>query len=310
MVDSYMIGKVDRISPEAPIPIVTISHKENRLGGASNVALNLQVLGAEPLLCTVVGNDAMGTVFHRLMEENKLRQVGIIDDETRMTTSKTRIIGHNQQLLRVDEETTADISSDTEKKLLNAFHDLISTFTIDAIIFEDYDKGVITRSLIEKTEQIAHTRNIPLCVDPKKRNFGNYRNVSLFKPNLKEISEGLKIEITKNNKASLAEAVTSLHNNSGHNIIMVTLAEKGVFISDGKQHLAIPATVRDIADVSGAGDTVISTATLCLVSGLDIIDIARISNIAGGLVCEKVGVVPVDRELLLSECLRLFVDQK
>jgi rfaE bifunctional protein kinase chain/domain len=301
-----MIGNVERISPEAPVPVVTITHKENRPGGAANVALNLQALGAEPVICSVAGRDNMGIIFSKLMEDNNLSSAGLIYDDNRITTCKTRVIGHNQQLLRVDEETTEEISSLTEQKLITVIKNLMSAESIDAVIFEDYDKGVVTPSLIGNVVNLAASEQIPVCADPKKKNFGNYKNVTLFKPNFKEITEGLKIDIQKTDIPALAHAVAMFHKASGNKLVMITLSEMGVFISDGRRFETVPASVRDIADVSGAGDTVISVATLCLTAGIDIYDIAIISNLAGGLVCEKVGVVPVNKEQLLNECLRLY----
>lgn len=301
MVDAYMWGNVNRISPEAPVPIVSSKKRENRLGGAANVARNIIALGATPILCSVIGNDEKGSIFKELLEKREMTQKGILSSEKRITTVKTRIISNSQQLLRVDEEIETPLDSETEEIFIELLLRIIADEKPDAIIFEDYDKGVITENLIEQVVEKANSSNIPTLVDPKKRNFLTYKKVSLFKPNFKELVEGLKIEIDKTNKNQLIRATQQFHEMSEHKIIMTTLSEAGVFISDNHQYISIPAEVRDITDVSGAGDTVISTAALCLASDLSLFEIASISNLAGGLVCEKVGVVPIDRELLIAE---------
>ncbi|MCX6256750.1 MAG: bifunctional ADP-heptose synthase [Bacteroidia bacterium] len=306
MVDSYLFGNVNRISPEAPIPVVTVNKKENRPGGAANVVLNILSMGAEPLLCSVIGNDNMGKEFLNLMEKNGLRTNGIIRTGNRMTTCKTRIIGHHQQLLRVDEEVTEYIREETESELTGTIFSILDKDQVDAIIFEDYDKGVITPTLIDKVVKMAAVKGIPIAVDPKKRNFSNYRNVTLFKPNFKEISEGLKLEISPADSKEMKNAVNILQQKSNNRMFLVTMSEHGVYYQDGEISGIIPAMIRDIADVSGAGDTVISIAVLCMVAGLGIKDIAEISNLAGGLVCEKVGVVPVDKDQLLEECRKIY----
>ncbi len=304
MIDSYMWGKVDRISPEAPVPILASTQLENRLGGAANVALNLQALGARPILCSVVGNDSKSRIFAQLLENYGLTDVGIISDSTRATTTKTRIISGTQHLLRIDEEITKPLHEELQKKFFAHIEQLLETEKIDAIIFEDYDKGVITPNIIEWVVSLANSRKIPTLVDPKKRNFLDYNNVTLFKPNFKELCEGLKVDVDKKSYDSIFEAARQLNKRMKVKYAMITLSERGVLISDGEQYDAIPAELRNIADVSGAGDTVISVASLCLVAGLAPKMIASVSNLAGGLVCEKVGVVPINKKQLLEECLK------
>ncbi len=304
MVDAYMWGKVDRISPEAPVPIIASSKFENRLGGAANVALNLQALGARPLLCSVVGNDSKAGIFMQLLQNYELSSAGILTDSTRVTTTKTRIISGTQHMLRVDEEITKPLHEELQKKFFAHVEQLLEKEKIDAIIFEDYDKGVITPSIIEWVVGLANARKIPTLVDPKKRNFLDYHNVTLFKPNFKELCEGLKMEVDKKSYDSIFEAAREINKRMGVQYAMVTLSERGVLISDGESYNAIPAELRNIADVSGAGDTVISVASLCLASGMAPKMVAAVSNLAGGLVCEKVGVVPIDKKQLLDECLR------
>lgn len=307
MIDSYLWGKVERISPEAPVPVVTGTKEENRLGGAANVALNVQSLGATPVLCSVIGNDEKARTFYELLQRQGITNKGIIEDADRMTTVKTRVISQHQHLLRVDRETDKPLSSTVEKRFILHILSVLAENNISAIIFEDYDKGSITPNVIKAVVDEANKKNIPTLVDPKKRNFGSYDNVTLFKPNFKELVEGLKVEASKNDPQSLRDAANVLHKTKGVSLVMITLSEAGVYISNNKEYKVIPAHIRDISDVSGAGDTVISVASLCLASGLDLFATAALSNMAGGLVCEKVGVVPIEKTRLIEEAARLKI---
>jgi D-glycero-beta-D-manno-heptose-7-phosphate kinase len=302
MVDSYMWGNVERISPEAPVPVVSVSKHENRPGGAANVAMNIKSLGANPIICSVVGDDENSYTLFDILKQKGIPVHGIIKSKNRKTTSKTRIISHNQHLLRIDEEIDKELSKEDQIQFIEHISGILSTNNIQSIIFEDYDKGVITSDLIAKVVELANLKDIPVSVDPKKRNFNNYRNITLFKPNFKEFIEGTKSDINKSDFEKLFLATRAFQNNFNIKYIIITLSESGMFISDGKTYHNIPAKVIDISDVSGAGDTVISVATLCLVAGLDIYSIAEISNIAGGIVCEKSGVIPIDKSLLIEEC--------
>lgn len=307
MLDNYLWGKVERISPEAPVPIVSIQDKESRLGGAANVAINVQALGATPILCSVIGDDVNGRSFIELMQQMGMSSDGIFQSTDRKTTVKTRVIGNNHQMLRVDEEQDSEINVAERKQLLNRISGLITKKKIDVIIFEDYDKGIIGKTLIEQVNKLARQKEIPVTVDPKKKNFNHYKNVTLFKPNLKELREGMKIDLDKNHIEELSQAVHKL--SSEHNIetVLVTLSEKGVFYSKAKEDQLLPAHIRTIADVSGAGDTVISVASLCLAAGAEMEMTAMLANLAGGLVCEKVGVVPIEKQQLLDEAKRLKI---
>lgn len=300
MIDSYLWGKVDRISPEAPVPIISMTNQENRLGGAANVALNIQALGATPILCAIVGNDANAATFKNLLKDSHITDEGIVTDPSRMTTIKTRVISGRQHLLRVDRESDKPISKEVETTFVSHIISLLDKYKVDALIFEDYDKGAITPHLIKQVVDAANSRNIPSLVDPKKRNFLDYNGVTLFKPNFKELTEGLKLEVSKTQPDQLFDAAKLLHQ-KGIKYVLITLSEHGVFISNGSSFKQIPAEIRDISDVSGAGDTVISVASLCMASKLDHTLTAQIANIAGGLVCEKVGVVPVDKPHLMKE---------
>ncbi|MCU4176268.1 bifunctional heptose 7-phosphate kinase/heptose 1-phosphate adenyltransferase [Carboxylicivirga sp. N1Y90] len=302
MIDSYLWGDVTRISPEAPVPILATTGRENRLGGAANVALNIQSLGAIPIMCSVIGKDDAGAIFRELLEKRQLPADGIIASSKRKTTIKTRIISHNQHVLRVDEEEDNELNQELEKKLQEHIIELLNTYKIDALVFEDYDKGTLTKKLIEQTVTIANEKGIPTLVDPKKRNFLAYSNVSFFKPNFKEFREGLKLDLDNNDENELIKSARHFLIDQNMDNIMVTMAEKGVMILNKDKQYLIPAEIRKIADVSGAGDTVISASTLALASGLTPKLVAGIANLAGGLVCEHSGVVPIDKNELLEEC--------
>ena len=301
MIDAYMWGNVDRISPEAPVPIVTIDKKENRMGGAANVALNLKSLGATPFIHAVIGNDKNGDLFTDLLEEEDLMANGIMASKSRSTTVKTRVLSGGNQLLRIDEEITLELSEEDEANFIKLVLNTLENNKIDLIVFEDYDKGLITKNVIEKIVNRAKELNIPTAVDPKKRNFNNYKNVSLFKPNLKELKQGLKVDIANNNIEEIKKAAIQLKNNLNADCVLVTLSELGILVCHQETSHSIPAHYRDITDVSGAGDTVISVAALCYALGMEAVNIAAISNLAGGIVCEKVGVVPIDKNQLWHE---------
>ena len=301
MVDSYLWGQVNRISPEAPVPVVDVTKREYRLGGAANVALNIQAMGATPIICSVAGNDAKGEIFFQLLKQSKISSQTVFKSSERCTTTKFRIIGNNMQMLRVDEENRHELSAKEEKKLMDIITKVVQKQPIDAIIFQDYDKGVITKSLIENVVKLAKKHGIPTCVDPKKRHFLDFKNVTLFKPNLKELSEGLNVSFDAKNLKDVEKTVKLLQKKLSVDIVFTTLSELGVAIMDRKTFFHNPAHIRQIADVSGAGDTVISVAALCLTLGLPIQTIAKIANLAGGLVCESVGVVSVDKHQLLNE---------
>lgn len=306
MLDTYLRGGVHRISPEAPVPIVSLTKAEDRLGGAANVALNIVSLGAEAIMCSVIGNDVEGERLLDLLNESGISNQGIVRSDNRKTTIKTRVIGNNQQLLRIDSEQTDAISSIEENNLLNKVDELISS-GIDALIFEDYNKGVLTANVIEQIISKCKEANVLTTVDPKKDHFLAYKEVDLFKPNLKELKEGLDVQFSILNKNDFEAAVQQLENILNNRITFITLSEHGVFIKSNEDKAYIPAHLRKITDVSGAGDTVISVATLCLTAGLEIANIAAISNLAGGLVCEQSGVVSIEKDQLRSEIERLKI---
>jgi len=310
MVDSYLWGKVERISPEAPIPIVALRKKENRMGGAANVAMNVRALGANPILCSVIGTDEKGEQFLDLLKKEKISNEGIIRSVRRITTTKFRIFGNAFQMLRVDEEIDHDLVERDYLTMIRVIDKILSSVKVDCIIFQDYDKGVITPNLIREVVARAGKKGIPVTVDPKKKNFLEYHDVTLFKPNLKELMEGLGLHGSGTEEKAVIAAAHQLRAKLNSRYVLATMSEKGVLLSMKNQQeesvLVLPAHMRMISDVSGAGDTVISVASMCLACGCTPYEIAYISNLAGGLVCEEVGVVPVDKEKLLREVIALI----
>jgi D-glycero-beta-D-manno-heptose-7-phosphate kinase len=301
MLDSYIWGAVERISPEAPVPIVTVKKKDFRLGGAANVALNVASLGAKPILCALIGDDEDGKKLMQRLDDGKISKDGIVVSSHRPTTVKTRIIASSQHVVRVDEESDKVVNAQEESDLMQRIEKLLPSCQV--VIFEDYDKGVLNASIIEKTVALANKNSIPTVVDPKKRNFLFYYGVTLFKPNLKELREGLKVDVDAGNQATVESAVNQLKVKLSAAGVMLTLSEHGIYIDFGNEKIKLPAHPREIADVSGAGDTVVSIAALAVALGLSPQEIAFLSNLGGGLVCQHVGVVPIDKEELLQEAL-------
>ena len=306
MLDTYWWGVVDRISPEAPVPIVALQRKETRVGGAANVALNLRALGAPTTLFSVIGKDAEGTELASLLNKEGINTSYIHESETRVTTNKVRIMGRNQQMMRLDHEHTNDITAEQEAALLAGFYKYVETEKPSLIILEDYNKGVLTPNIITSVIDYCNEKGIPTAVDPKQKNFLAYKNCTLFKPNLKEVKEGLKITIGDITVQNMNKVHTAL-NESLHNAIsFITLSEHGVYFSDGEAQKLIPTHIRNISDVSGAGDTVIAVASLVYASSKNMLLAAEISNIAGGMVCELVGTAPINKNDLAAEVVKLL----
>lgn len=303
MIDAYLNGKVTRISPEAPVPIVNAQSQTQRLGGAANVALNLVGLGIKPILAGICGNDDNAKALQKLLKENGIDGKGLYTVKNRPTTVKTRIMGNNAQMLRVDTEDDSALTKTQEKEFSKTLVELVKKQKPDFIIFEDYDKGTLSASIIKDICQVAQTMGIPVCVDPKRRNFMHYQGVSLFKPNLKELKEGLNLAITNN--TDLFDACQALEDKLGQALTLVTLSEQGILVGSQGVYTIVPAHRRQIVDVSGAGDTVIAVAAACLAAGVEPITLAKLANLAGGLVCEQPGVVPITAESLLQEAERL-----
>lgn len=306
MLDTYWWGNVERISPEAPVPVVAIKSKELRLGGAANVCLNLVSLNAQTTVLSVLGNDDAATQLLNIFNDNNINSNYLVIDDNRPTTNKTRVIARNQQMLRLDEETIKDISALTEQKLLQKIEAYILNEKPDVIILQDYNKGVLTQRVIEQTIEWCNQQKIITTVDPKKKNFFTYKNATIFKPNLKEIKEGLNVLLDEVNTENLYQLHLQLKHQLNHKISFITLSEKGVFYSAEGEQKIIPTHIRTIADVSGAGDTVISVASLVYASTKNMELAAQMANIAGGLVCEEVGTAAINYDKFLAECKQLL----
>ena len=302
MLDTYWWGQVDRISPEAPVPVVALQRKEHRVGGAANVALNTVALGAETTIVSVIGSDADGVLLQSLFEAEQIDTRYLLTDASRMTTNKTRVMSRNQQMMRLDAEITTPIHSDIEAALLQKFTACLDAKNPDVVIFEDYDKGVLTPTFIKAAIAICTERKIVMSVDPKKNNFLAYKGVTLFKPNLKEVKEGLQVPIAAVTLDNLRAVHAALQTHLAHQISLITLSEKGMFYDTGDTAKIIPTHVRSIADVSGAGDTVIAVASLVYAATKNIELATEMANIAGGLVCEEVGTAAINKTRLLAEC--------
>ncbi len=301
MLDGYYWGDVKRISPEAPVPVLEVEEEFFRFGGAANVALNIQTLGGTPIPVGVIGYDNYGTIFSSLMKENKIEDDYILVDDERPTTTKTRVIANNQHVVRIDKESKTDISATIEEKLVVQLASLIDS--LDGIILQDYNKGVLTSSLINKVISIANNKNILVTVDPKFDNFFDYKNVTVFKPNKKETESVLGMKIISDEDISSAGERLLLELNSHY--VLLTLGENGiaVFERDGTEK-RMPTKARKVADVSGAGDTVISTLTIALAAGANIYEASFLANYAAGIVCGEVGIVPIEKEKLFETVLK------
>jgi len=302
MLDTYWWGSVDRISPEAPVPVVALKRKELRVGGAANVALNTASLGAKTTMISVIGADSDGEQLLQLLQEKNIDTQYIKTAANRVTTNKTRVMSRNQQMMRLDAEITTDIDTATEDVLMAQVKLCIETQQPQVLILEDYNKGVLTPRIIREVIALCKEKNVITAVDPKKKNFLSYQGVTIFKPNLKEVKEGLNLLVDTIDLSSLKQIHETLQQHLQHQVSLITLSEKGVFYQDETSHRIIPTHIRNIADVSGAGDTVIAVTSLCYAATKDMHLAAEMANIAGGLVCEEVGTAAINRERLLQEC--------
>ena len=302
MLDTYMWGRVERISPEAPVPIVSLKKQEFRIGGAGNVALNVKSLGAEVFVLSVTGNDDHATILQQLLYENNIRTDYLLKSDDRLTTNKIRVISRNQQMMRLDAEITSDLDAMDEDSLLDQVASFIEKEDPDVMIFQDYNKGVLTEKVIDKVITLCRQSGVITAVDPKRKNFFSYHEVDIFKPNLKEVKEGLNLIFEETSPQLLETIHLELQSLLHHQVSFITLSDNGVFYQQNNRAALIPSHLRNIADVSGAGDTVIAVAALVYAATKNVHLMAEVANIAGGLVCEEVGTVAIDREKLQHEC--------
>ncbi len=305
MLDAYLTGRIDRISPEAPVPVVQVTGRSARPGGAANVALNLKALGARPLVVSVCGDDDAARTMEQLFRTAELNTAGLLRSPLRRTTVKTRVICGHQHVVRVDEEQEDALAQADSQMLVDRVHSLLRSERPAVLVIEDYDKGVLHPGTIAGILEAARAAGVPVAVDPKKKNFMHYLGVDLFKPNLNELREGLKIDVDPTDTRSLEEAATALGTVLGNKLSLITLSEHGAYVQGSGSAHRVDAHRRSITDVSGAGDTVIAVAALALAAGIAPRGIAELANLAGGLVCEEVGVVPITTARFRSECERL-----
>jgi rfaE bifunctional protein kinase chain/domain len=300
MIDEYIIGKVSRISPEAPVPVIEVAEESHRLGGAANVALNIASLGLEPIMVGIIGDDSAG---EKLLQRFKMRKVnpeGVVKISNRPTTVKTRILGDSQHIARVDRELNTYLNRNEENQISQKILEVIKN--VDAVILEDYNKGVLTEKIISTIIERANELGKIITVDPKFKNFLKYQNVTLFKPNIKETEEALAIKVSDDR--DLSEAGKALIKKLQANSVLITRGAQGMSLFEANgEETHVESKVRKVADVSGAGDTVISTLTAALTAGCTYQEAATIANFAAGIVCEYVGIVPVERDKLYKVCL-------
>jgi rfaE bifunctional protein kinase chain/domain len=295
MLDRYFWGSVTRISPEAPVPVVEVESESTRLGGAANVANNIASLGGTPFMVGVVGDDDSGKALTAIVKESGFPSEGILVDPPRPTTVKTRVIAHHQHVVRVDREVKNDIGERVQSRILDVLQR--NAGTLDAIIIEDYNKGVVVKSLIKELVGFAKKNRIIITVDPKFNNFFEYKQVTVFKPNRKETEEALGVRL--NDQASVEEAGRTLLQRLDAGNVLLTLGERGMTLVEGDGQMThVPTAARQVADVSGAGDTVISTLTMMLAAGGSIREASMLANVAGGIVCGEVGIVPIKADEL------------
>jgi D-glycero-beta-D-manno-heptose-7-phosphate kinase len=295
MLDRYYWGKVSRISPEAPVPIVEIDSEASRLGGAANVAHNIASLGGIPLMFGIIGRDNSGASFCKLAREAGFSEEGILEDASRPTTSKTRVIAHNQHVVRIDHESRSEVDEITAQRILNLIERRISS--VDAIILEDYNKGVLIKPLIREVIGLARRRGVMVAVDPKFDNFFEYAGVTVFKPNRKEAEEALGMRLIS--AGNIDTAGRELLKRLNAENVLLTLGNEGMALfRQSGEVLNVPTRSWSVADVSGAGDTVISTLTIALAGGATMQEAATLANYAAGIVCSEVGIVPIDSAAL------------
>ncbi len=297
MLDCYFWGEVKRISPEAPVPVVEIGDEFYRFGGAANVALNVLKLGGVPFPIGVIGDDNDGKIFTSLIEQHQFQADGIFIDKSRPTTAKTRVIAHSQHVVRIDKESKDYINEELRKKIFSYLESIIKK--VDGIILQDYNKGVLTPELIDKVIDLANKNDVLITVDPKFNNFFSYKHVTVFKPNRKEAEEVLGIKIKTSSDVSSAGKI--IRERLSAKNVLLTLGEEGIAVfSENQPEKRMPTKAMKVADVSGAGDTVISTLTMALAANANILEASYLANFAAGIVCGEVGIVPIELDLLFK----------
>ncbi len=297
MLDRYIWGEVARISPEAPVPVVQVSEEAERPGGAGNVVLNLLSLGARCIPIGVIGDDLDGAALTDQLANNGATITGVVCVTDRPTTMKSRVIAGSQHVVRVDHENTGLITEKVEQALLTRLEESLDS--ADAVILQDYNKGVMTTDMIRGSLARAKEAGVPVLVDPKFSNFFEYMEVNIFKPNIKETERALGRPIATEEAVDRAsgELLARLHAEQ----VLITRGSEGMSLYRmGQPPVHIPTQAKRIHDVSGAGDTVISTLALAHAAKLDPVDAASMANAAAGCVVGYVGVVPVTREALLD----------
>jgi D-glycero-beta-D-manno-heptose-7-phosphate kinase len=295
MLDVYLVGEVDRVSPEAPVPVVTVHASRHGLGGAANVAANVAALGAECRLVAVVGQDARGESVRAELDDLKLSGDYLVTDGARPTTSKTRVVARGQQMLRIDEEIEDPISARVMEQLGGALERALRD--ADALLIEDYNKGTLVPQVIERGMAIARKRSLPVVVDPKFKNFFAYRGATVFKPNVRELELAMGAALDLAHPDALSQAVDKLQVDN----LLLTLGAEGMILVDkGRQVTRIAAMAREVFDVSGAGDTVTAWVGTALAGGASMGEAAHVANFAAGIEVGKAGVATVAPAEVLS----------
>jgi len=301
MVDRYYWGTVGRISPEAPVPVVEVVEEQVRLGGAANVANNIQTLGGDPMLVGLIGNDHPGQVFIDILKQRNLSAKGIVTDASRPTTIKTRVIAHAQHVVRIDYESKAECPVHIRHLIVDAVK--YNIHELDAIIIEDYNKGVVTKEVIHELIAVARKYNKVITVDPKLNNFLEYKKVTVFKPNRREVEEAIGGRLKT--QADVERAGKHLLEALEADNVLLTRGEEGMTLFESSGSITNVATqTTNVQDVSGAGDTVISTLTMALASGANVREAAILANCAAGVVVAAVGIVPIQPKELIEAALR------
>ena len=297
MLDRYLSGEVNRISPEAPVPILNHKQTYECPGGAANVALNLRSMNNEVFITSMVGDDEEGRALTDLLTKHGIHTSSILSIQNRTTTTKIRVMAGSQHLLRVDREVVDDLSEESLNQLLGQTESILRMQRVEMIIFQDYNKGMLTERSISAFLDLARKFNIPTAVDPKFSNFMSYREVTIFKPNLLELRNSVPFPVPVIER-DLQKAATYLREKLACHTVLITLSDQGIYVNQPKNSALVPVVKRTIADVCGAGDTVISIAALAWLAELPARDLAYWASFAGTVTCQYPGVVPVSPEML------------